>query len=122
MDPSECLEKGLAAYRRGNFKKAFAMLSTETLIDDPTAQYLLGRMYYDGKGTRQSYELAIHLYKGAASKDCAAAMKSLGWMYEFGKGVPQSYEDAVRWYRRGPSSATPPAKVIWATCTSTGRA
>ena len=83
------------------------MLSTETLIDDPTAQYLLGRMYYDGKGTRQSYELAIHLYKGAASKDCAAAMKSLGWMYEFGKGVPQSYEQQDRWYRRGAILANP---------------
>jgi hypothetical protein len=64
------------------------------------AQALMGQMYRDGKGVKQSHEMARILYEQAAQQGDAGAMKSLGFMYDNGQGVEQSYEKAFEYYEQ----------------------
>jgi len=64
------------------------------------AMSLMGQMYRDGKGVKQSYEMARHLFEQAAQQGDASAMCDLGDMYREGKGVEQSYEKAFEYYKQ----------------------
>ena len=59
---------------------------------------LMGQQYYQGKGVKQSYEMAKRLYEQAAQQGDVAAMYTLGRLYAYGQGVEQSYERAVEYY------------------------
>jgi tetratricopeptide (TPR) repeat protein len=61
------------------------------------AQNMMGQMYRDGEGVKQSYEMARILYELAAQQGDADAMCSLGHMYQTGLGVEQSYERAFEY-------------------------
>jgi TPR repeat protein len=67
---------------------------------DVTAQYELGRMYYQGKGVPQDYVEALRWYRKAADQGNAKGQYGVGFMYEEGKGVPQDYAQAIAWYRK----------------------
>ena len=60
----------------------------------------MGRMYYHGKGVKQSYEMARILFEQTAQQGDASAMFDLGVMYAQGLGVEQSYERAVEYYEQ----------------------
>jgi TPR repeat protein len=62
------------------------------------AQNMMGQMYVQGTGVKQSYELAKVLYELAAQQGNVLAMGNLGVMYYKGLGVEQSYERAVEYY------------------------
>jgi len=62
------------------------------------AQYLMGQMYCDGLGVKQSYEMAARLYEQAAQQGDVSSMYNLGVLYALGKGVEQSYERAKEYY------------------------
>jgi TPR repeat protein len=60
----------------------------------------MGQMYQNGKGVKQSYEMARMLYELAAHQGDVSAMANLGVMYEHGKGVEQSYKRALEYYEQ----------------------
>ncbi len=62
------------------------------------AQFLLGRMYYDGKGVPQDYTKALKWFRMAAVQGNAEAQFFLGTMYGSGKGVSQNYIKAYVWF------------------------
>jgi TPR repeat protein len=64
------------------------------------AQQLMGQQYYQGKGVKQSYEMAKMLYELAAQQGFATAITSLGFMYKTGLGVEQSYKKAKEYYEQ----------------------
>ena len=64
------------------------------------AQYLMGQMYRDGRGVKQSYEMTRMLYELAVQQGDALAMYDLGFIYEKGEGVEQSYEKAFEYYEQ----------------------
>ena len=64
------------------------------------AQNLMGQMYRDGRGVKQSYEMARRLLEQAAQQGNVSAMYNLGVMYANGLGVEQSYEKAFEYYEQ----------------------
>jgi len=64
------------------------------------AQNLMAQKYRDGKGVKQSYEMARMLYEQSAQQGNADAMGNLGAMYAQGHGVEQSYEKAKEYFEK----------------------
>jgi len=62
------------------------------------AQTLMGAMYRNGEGVKQSYEMARRLYEQAAQQGDVDAMIGLGIMYYNGEGVEQSYERSKEYF------------------------
>ena len=59
---------------------------------------MLGQMYSDGVGVKQSDKKAVELYEMAAKRGYAYAQFNLGIMYANGRGVEQSNSKARKWY------------------------
>ena len=91
-------EKGLAAYKSGDYATAlreFRPLAKQGLA---SAQSSLGWMYYGGQGVTQNDKTALKWYRLAAEQGDAPAQYSLGVMYENGLGVPQDDKTALKWF------------------------
>ena len=67
---------------------------------DPESQFELGRRYYAGEGTSQSYFEAFKWYKRAAEQEHPGAQFELGRMYEDGLGTKREFYTAKEWYLR----------------------
>jgi TPR repeat protein len=67
---------------------------------DAKAQFLLGRMYENGSGTRESSTRAAKWYREAAEQNYAPAQYSLARLYAAGAGVRQNFAEAIKWFRR----------------------
>lgn len=66
------------AWERGDFKTAFREFTDLSRNNDPSAQYMLGKMYADAQGTRQDYIMAyvwLHLSESAGNHQ-AGQLKS----------------------------------------------
>ena len=53
---------------------------------DPTSQFQLAWLFYDGDGVEQSYTKAIEWFKKAAGQGNVDAQFNIGRMYEGGTG------------------------------------
>jgi len=93
-------KEGVAAYKAGNYQKAFKFFKPLAEQSYASAQYNLGLMYDDGQGVPQDYTEAVKWYRKAAEQGSAKAQNNLGVMYDDGQGVPQDYTEAVKWYRK----------------------
>ena len=58
----------------------------------------LGSLYYRGEGVKQSYTLAVDMFREAAAEGLADALNNLGLCYEYGKGVERNLEKALKCY------------------------
>jgi cell division septation protein DedD len=67
---------------------------------EPTAQNLLGTMYYKGQGVPMDKAEAARWISRAAEQGHPAAQDNLSQMYLRGEGVPQDYAQAEEWARR----------------------
>jgi len=65
-----------------------------------SAQYNLGRMYYNGEGVAEDKLKAVELYTKAAEQGDADAQFNLGVMYYNGDGVAEDKLKAVEWYTK----------------------
>jgi len=93
-------EEGFAAYKAGNYQKAFKFFKPLAEQGIAEAQHNLGVMYYFGKGVPQDDTEAVKWYRKAAGQGHASAQYNLGNMYADGRGVPQDYTEAINWYRK----------------------
>ena len=64
------------------------------------AQWLLGVLYYRGRGVAQNYGQAARWFRSAANQGFAGAQTHLGLMYQHGRGVAQDDSAAAKCYRR----------------------
>ena len=64
------------------------------------AQFLLGGMYYNGRGVQEDDAEAVTWLRKAAELGHASAQHFVGAMYANGQGVPQDDAEAVTWYRQ----------------------
>ena len=89
-------------YNTGRYKSAFEHFSEYAKMGNATAQYYLGKMYYEGQcvGGSRNYDKAAEWYRKSAEQGNAEAQYNLGIMYENGRGVSQDYAKAVEWYRK----------------------
>jgi len=64
------------------------------------AQYELGKMYYDGEGTVQNYNVAFKWFEKAAKKGHVDAQFNVGLMCYDGKGIHKNYTKAFEWFKK----------------------
>jgi TPR repeat protein len=72
-------------------------LWNKALSGDPSAQFSVSRLYYEGKVTPQDYAEAAAWMKKAAEQGYVAAEFGLAIMYENGQGLAQNQSQAVAW-------------------------
>ena len=89
-------------YNTGKYKSAFEHFSEYAKMGNATAQYYLGKMYYEGQcvGGSRNYDKAAEWYRKSAEQGNAEAQCYLGYMYTNGLGVSQDNAKAVEWYRK----------------------
>ena len=78
-------------------KKRFFGMKKAVEKNDSSAQYLLGKMYFDGVGVPQNDHLAAELYKKSAKQGNVLAQGSLGLLYGLGRGVTKDDMLAYVW-------------------------
>jgi TPR repeat protein len=81
-------EDGVAAYQRGDYRKAAEQGHAE-------AQFKLGAMYFSGDCVPQDDAGAVKWYRMAAEQGHTEAQADLAYMYENGLGMPQDPEPAT---------------------------
>jgi uncharacterized protein len=84
---------GLAAYERGDYLAAYRLCLPWAQKGNRDAEFLIGLMYANGQGVRQSYAEAAQWYQDAAQNN-------LGQMYAGGRGVRRSLAQAATFYWR----------------------
>lgn len=68
-------------------------------VKKPRAEYLLGRIFYQGSETvNQDFKIAYEFFLEAAVDNHVHANYYLGRMYERGEGVDQDYTEAISFY------------------------
>ena len=97
-------QKGVAAYKSGDYATALREWTPLAKQGDASAQSILGVMYDKGLGVPQDYKTAMKWYTLVAEQGDADAQNNLGWMYDQGKGVLQDYVRAHMWYNIATSS------------------
>jgi TPR repeat protein len=93
-------KEGIAAYTAKNYVVAMRELKPLAKAGLTDAQYMVGLMYYTGRGVPQDYRQSAAWQQIAAGKGKADAQYILGSMYYTGQGVPQDYALAVSWFRK----------------------
>ena len=94
-------DKGLLAYKSGDFKTALAEWTPLAEWGYANAQYILGVMYDKGYGVPENDKTAVKLYTLAAEQVYAKAQTNLGVRYERGEGVLTDTKRAYMWYNLG---------------------
>ena len=92
-------QKGLTAYRSGDYATALREWTPLALQGNAGVQNILGFMHQQGKGVPQDYKTALKWYRLSAEQGFANAQNNLGVMYEKGLGVPQDDKTALKWFR-----------------------
>ncbi|MGC6497432.1 MAG: tetratricopeptide repeat protein [Candidatus Puniceispirillaceae bacterium] len=91
-------DKGMTAYRSGDYQAALAEWRPLAESGHATAQFNLGLMYELGTGAPQDYAGAVAWYRRAAEQGDAKAQSSLGVLYELGRGVARDLVRTYVWY------------------------
>jgi|TARA_E500000178_G_scaffold40292_1_gene36191 TPR repeat protein len=84
-------DKGLAAYKAGDYQTALAEWRPLAEAGDVNAQTMLGLVYAEGKGVPQEHAEAAKWFRRAATRGHAEAQFALGVLYGLGEGVPQDF-------------------------------
>ena len=93
-------EKGMQAYKRGDYATAFKNWRPLAAKGIVAAQFNLGLMYAQSQGVPRDYGKAVEWYRKAAEQGVAKAQFNLGLMYFDGLGVTQDYAEGAKWYRK----------------------
>jgi TPR repeat protein len=93
------LRAGVAAYRAGDYKKAFDEFSELAKGGDARAQFNLGVMYMTGRGVARDVAVSLEWHRKAAEQKLPAAQHGMGVFYYQGNGVEKDYGEALRWFR-----------------------
>lgn len=90
-------DAGLRAYEKNDFAAAFKEWRPLAEKGNARAEFLLGLLYYDGKGVPQDYVEAAKWFQESADRGYARAQHNLGEMYFTGQGVKRDYVQAYKW-------------------------
>jgi uncharacterized protein len=101
----DTLNRGMAAFSRGNYLLAARLLAPLAGKGNPRAQAMLGFMYENGLGAPQAYDVAVEFYAGAAERGDPSAQYLLGLMYDKGHGVDRDDVLAYKWLNLAAAAA-----------------
>ena len=100
-------EKGVAAYDRGDFAKALAELKPLTERGHPGAEFMLGAMYFYGKGVPADPGVAAVWFSKAARQGNPGGQLAYGSLHIRGLGVKQDLVRAHMWLSLAADSDVP---------------
>lgn len=83
-----------------NSEKAIEWYTKLAEKGSPSAQYDLGKVYYNVEGKYQNYSKAIELFKKSADQGYALAYLELGSIYSNGRAVPQDTQKAKEYFKQ----------------------
>ncbi len=92
-------EDGDAAYQRGDYAAAMAILRPLAEQGNAGAQNDLGLMYLNGRGATKNQAEAVSWLRLSADQGNAEAQARLGAVYFNGWGVPPDLAESAKWYR-----------------------
>lgn len=89
---------------------------------DSDAQWCLGRMFYEGRVSRNSdHSRAVHWFSKSADSGNAFGLFHLGIMNEYGLAVKQDFREAARFYKMASAKENLDAKYYLALLHAYGR-
>jgi uncharacterized protein len=104
---------GVAAFKNGDYHRAYQEWKAAAEAGYPEAEFDLGLLYAQGLGVRRDLSEAMRLYRAAAEKDNAQAQFALGQIYLRGWGTPRDEVDAIRWIMMANSVETAGPPTDW---------
>ena len=93
-------ERQLKAMMEAASQDDLEKIWTKARQGDAGAQFILGLMYFKGKGVPEDHREAAKWFRKAAEQGDAGAQFNLGVMYFKGEGVPEDHREAVKWLRK----------------------
>ena len=103
------------------YKKAYEKAMLRTNDGDPSAQFVLGKIYdYGNGGVEQNQEIAVRWYLRAAEQGYPGAQFNLGNCYQLGEGVKEDKEQAVYWYRQAAIQGDADSQYMLGLCYASG--
>ena len=102
-------EKGVSAFRRGDYAEARTLLKPLAQEGDPYAQFAIAVMYDDGLGLPQNYGHALNWYGKAAQAGLVDAQYMAGRFHGGGRGVKQNPPPAFFWFDLAAAGGHPQA-------------
>jgi len=113
--PAWCdVKTGMEAFRNKDYNKAFREWKAAAEAGVAEAQFDLGVLYAQGRGTKRDLTEATRWYRKAADQGNAQAEFALGQMYSRGWGVPRDEADALRWFDLANSPESDGPATDWA--------
>lgn len=88
---------GALAYEAGRYDEALAEFMPLTAAGDSAAEFMVGVMYFYGKGVRRDDSLAAIWFYKAARKGNASAQLAFGSLHIRGAGVRRDLVTAYMW-------------------------
>ena len=102
-------EEGREFMQAGEYEKAIQELQPLADQGSPTAEYLLGEIYFGGHGG--DLQQALKWMTASAEQGYAQAQARLGMIYATGRGVPVNNIEAYRWFSLAANGADPKAQL-----------
>ncbi|SCA58364.1 hypothetical protein AB751O23_AA_00330 [Chlamydiales bacterium SCGC AB-751-O23] len=93
-----------------DLKESFKWFHRAAKKGNVEAQYKLGMMYFNAKGTVRDYHLSFVWYRRAAQKGYAKAQNALGYLYETGLGTQKNSSQAALWYEKAANQGHAPSQ------------
>lgn len=91
------LEDAARAAQRDDYETALRVWRPLAEGGEPIAQFELGRLHAQGRGTELDYDEAVRWYRRAAEQGYPPAQYQLGLHYYGGLGAPQNRLEAFFW-------------------------
>ena len=98
---------GLAAYEAGHYSEALGELLALSERGDADAEFMLGVMYYYGRGVSRDEGLAAVWFFKSARKGSASGQLAFGSLYIRGTGVRRDLGQAYLWLTLAAESGVP---------------
>ena len=100
-DTEERLETAIKALNQKNYAETYSIVEPLAKKGEPTAQLILGNMYYKGLGVSQNCKQANIWFKRSAEGGNSQAYVFLAEFYEYGKCGETDFKKAIEYYLRG---------------------
>lgn len=100
-ETEERLQDAIKALSQKKYTEAYGILEPLAKEGEPTAQLILGNMYYSGIGVSQNCNQAYSWFKKSAEGGNSQAYVFLGEIYEFGKCGETDFKKAIKYYLSG---------------------
>ena len=91
------LQRGIEAYKSGQFESALAELQPLADEGNRHAQFFLAEMYLYGKGVSQEFDQAKFWYEKAAKRGLPEAQAALSGLYLLGLGTSRNRGYGYYW-------------------------